>query len=93
MASDDMYKPDALFGMECGEAVEALLMYLDGNLTDEKRLLIEQHLMACEPCGAAASFERELRAVIADRCQDRVPDGLAAKIAAAIERERGSTGS
>ncbi len=88
MSDQEMYRPSALFGMDCGEAVDALLQYLDGDLTDAKRALIEQHLSACEPCGAAASFERELRVVIADRCQERVPESLVSRITEAINKER-----
>ena len=88
MSEHEIYQPSGLFGMDCGEAVDALLQDLDGDLTDAKRALIEQHLAACEPCGAAASFERELRAVIADRCHERVPESLVTKIAEAINKER-----
>ena len=76
-----------LFPVDCTQAVHELYGYLDGELTDERRAEIERHLGRCAPCGAAASFEVELRGVLADRCHDHVPDSLRARIAAALARE------
>jgi mycothiol system anti-sigma-R factor len=73
--------------VDCDEAVHQLYHYLDGELTDERRLEIAVHLDACSSCADAAGFEAELRAVIANRCRDRVPDSLLARIAEAIHEE------
>ena len=75
------------FGIDCWEAVHELYHYLDGALTDERRLEITVHLDLCGPCSDAAVFEGELRHVIADRCRDRVPEGLRKRIAEAIDEE------
>jgi mycothiol system anti-sigma-R factor len=74
-------------GVDCVEAVHQLYSYLDGELTTERRREITVHLDLCSPCGGAAEFEKELRAVIASRCRDRVPDALVARIAEALQRE------
>ena len=79
-----------LFGQQtvnCDEAVHQLYHYLDGELTDEKRSQIAEHLNFCGPCGGAAEFEAELRQVIANRCKDHVPESLRQRIAAAIDEE------
>jgi mycothiol system anti-sigma-R factor len=73
--------------VDCTEAVHQLYHYLDGELTDERRREIAVHLDACASCGSAAEFEAELRAVIANRCRDRVPESLLARIAGAIHEE------
>jgi mycothiol system anti-sigma-R factor len=73
---------------DCGSAVEQLYHYLDGELTEQRRVKITEHLDYCGPCAAAAVFESELRLVIADRCKDHVPDSLRERIASAIEAER-----
>ena len=80
---------DALFGVtvNCEEAVHELYIYLDGELTEERREEIRIHLDYCGPCGGAAEFEAELRKVIATRCQDRVPESLIRRVAEAIEEE------
>jgi mycothiol system anti-sigma-R factor len=80
---------DGLFGktMNCDEAVHQLYHYLDGELTEERRLVIHEHLNFCGPCGGAAEFEAELRIVIANRCKDHVPESLIRRIAEAIDEE------
>ena len=78
-----------LFGpaLNCEEAVHELYHYLDGELTEERRVEIRIHLDYCGPCGGAAEFEAELRRVIANRCKDRVPDSLIRRVAEAIDEE------
>ena len=70
----------------CFEAVEQLYTYLDGELTYERRVVIAQHLADCPPCGDAFDFESELRIVIAQRCRERVPEGLRARVYEALRR-------
>ena len=78
-----------LFGVQvnCEEAVHELYTYLDGELTEVRREEIRIHLDYCGPCGGAAEFEAELRKVIANRCEDRVPESLIRRVAEAIEEE------
>ncbi len=71
-------------GDECVEAAELLYHYIDGELTTERRVLITNHLDDCPPCLDAFDFEAELRTVIAQRCQERVPDRLRRRVADAI---------
>jgi mycothiol system anti-sigma-R factor len=80
---------DALFGsaMNCDEAVHQLYHFLDGELTEERRMEISVHLTYCGPCGGAAEFEAELRMVIANHCKDHVPESLIRRIADAIDEE------
>ncbi len=81
-------------GLDCDEAVHQLYHYLDGELTDQRRVEIARHLDRCEPCAGAADFESELRQVIANRCRDRVPETLIRRIADAIhEEERRHSGA
>ncbi|MEA2901759.1 MAG: hypothetical protein QOH36_1646 [Actinomycetota bacterium] len=70
----------------CYEAVEQLYFYLDGELTYERRVVIAMHLADCPPCGDAFDFEAELRVVIAQRCRERVPEGLRARVYEALRR-------
>jgi mycothiol system anti-sigma-R factor len=79
----------ALFGKttNCDEAVHQLYHFLDGELTEERRKQIAEHLAYCAPCGGAAEFEAELRQVIANHCKDHVPESLIRRIAEAIDEE------
>ena len=80
---------DALFGVtvNCEEAVHELYTYLDGELTETRREEIRVHLDWCGPCHGAADFEAELRKVIANKCKDRVPQGLIERVAEALDEE------
>ena len=72
---------------DCNETLRELYLFLDGQLTDEDRAHIQQHLDDCSPCLAAFDFEAELREVVRCRCTDQVPESLRARIAHALERE------
>ncbi len=76
-------------GRDCDEALSQLYEFLDGELTDERRVTIQAHLHDCGPCLEAAEFEQHLQQVLADRCRDTVPESLRQRIAAAIEAESG----
>ena len=67
-------------GADCNETIERLYHFLDGELTEERRLEIQRHLDECAPCVDAYGFESELRQVIANRCRDHVPDALLERV-------------
>jgi mycothiol system anti-sigma-R factor len=69
---------------DCSETLHELYHFLDGELTDDKRHRIRQHLEDCPPCFEAFDFEAEIKQYIAQKCRDRVPDELRDRIAAAI---------
>jgi mycothiol system anti-sigma-R factor len=71
----------------CNETIERLYFYLDGELTEQRRIEITRHLDLCGPCVGAYGFEAELRKVIAMRCKDHVPDALIERVAKALENE------
>jgi len=72
---------------DCEGTIERLYHYLDGELTDERRAEIKQHLDECSPCLDAYDFEAELRRVIAQRCRDRVPEHLVLRVRSVLEAE------
>jgi mycothiol system anti-sigma-R factor len=72
---------------DCNDTLRELYLFLDGELTDDDRAHITQHLDDCSPCLEAYDFEAELRLVIKSRCTDQVPESLRARIARAIEHD------
>ena len=74
--------------VSCEEAIHRLYAYMDGELTEQRRLEIVRHLDLCGPCVGAYGFEAELRRVIASRCKDRVPDTLVDRVASALAAEQ-----
>lgn len=83
MAENDLHASDS---DDCEDAVEALYMYLDGELTAEGRFAVRQHLEDCSPCFEAFDFEAELKIVVATRCRDEIPAELRERILAALKR-------
>ncbi len=80
--------PEAPAGfVGCDETIEKLYFYLDGELTEQRRVEIARHLDLCGPCVGAYGFESELRRLIASRCQDHVPEALRARVAEALREE------
>jgi mycothiol system anti-sigma-R factor len=71
----------------CDETIERLYFYLDGELTEARRIEITRHLDLCGPCVGAYGFEAELRRVISNRCKDHVPDTLVKRVAEALHNE------
>ena len=82
MQSDDL-------PLDCQEAIHTLYHYLDGELTEYRRVEIRHHLDDCMPCLEAFDFEAELKMVIASKCREKVPDGLRERIALAIQHDVG----
>ena len=74
--------------VDCGSAIHQLYHYLDGELTEQRRSKISEHLDYCAPCASAAGFETELRQIVADKCKDHVPDSLMQRVAQQIDAER-----
>ena len=72
---------------DCIESVHLLYHYLDGELTQERRVLIRQHLDDCPPCGQAFDFEAELRVVIAQKCREQVPPELVERVRKTLGQE------
>jgi len=80
--------PEAPAGfVGCDETIEKLYFYLDGELTEQRRIEIARHLDLCGPCVGAYGFEAELRKLVVSRCHDRVPDALRARVADALRAE------
>ena len=88
-AGPDATEPIAGF-VSCDETIERLYHYLDGELTEQRRIEIARHLDLCGPCVGAYGFEAELRKLVANRCQDHVPDALRERVARALQDEGAS---
>jgi mycothiol system anti-sigma-R factor len=70
---------------QCQDALHELYVFLDGELTAEKREHIRHHLDDCNPCLEHYDFEAELRIVISTKCKESVPQSLKDKILRALD--------
>jgi mycothiol system anti-sigma-R factor len=74
---------------ECNEALRELYVFLDGELTVERRDTIRRHLDGCHHCLEVFDFEAELKLIVARKCADTPPAHLMERIAGALrEAER-----
>ncbi len=78
---------------DCERALAELYEFLDGELTDERRSMLAEHLDACNPCLEVFDFEAELRQVIAQRCRDEVPQLLWERIAECLRTASDAPGA
>jgi mycothiol system anti-sigma-R factor len=76
-------------GPECREALDRLYYFLDGELTEERRHQIQDHLDTCLPCLEAFDFEAEVKLLIARRCRDELPARLRVRVALALSEASG----
>ena len=76
--------PGASVADDCVAMVAKLYEFLDGELTEQRRYLIQAHLEGCPSCFSAFDFEAELRLVIAHRVRAQVPFSLAERVRRAI---------
>jgi mycothiol system anti-sigma-R factor len=72
-------------GGGCEEAVEALYLFLDGEMTVEQKTLVQAHLDGCPPCYEAYEFEYELLQVVSIKCREQVPESLRHRVAQALQ--------
>lgn len=78
------HDPCAANPTDCKTAVEELYVFLDGELTDEKRASITSHLDACAPCLDAFEFHSELKTVVSQKCRTELPSGLKERVFEAL---------
>lgn len=88
-----MADADADNQVDCNAVVEELYTFLDGELTDGRRVQIERHFTGCVDCHEVIEFHASLKMTISEKCREDVPDALRARIFDALRRaEAGPSG-
>lgn len=72
---------------ECNDLLHDLDHLLHGELPAEQAASLEQHLEDCPPCFESADFQAQLKALVAKRCCEDVPDGLKSRILGFLQDE------
>jgi mycothiol system anti-sigma-R factor len=83
---------DANNEVDCNAVIQELYTFLDGELSDGRRVQIEHHFTACTDCHEVIDFHASLKMTISAKCQETVPDDLRQRIMQAIQRTDGSSG-
>jgi anti-sigma factor (TIGR02949 family) len=68
--------------IECEQALAELEAYLDGELPEAERPVMEEHLQACAHCFDRKEFRVRIKAVVRRKCRPavEVPPGLTERI-------------
>ena len=66
--------------VDCGDVIEAVYLYLDGELDADSLDHIRQHLDECSPCLREYGIEREVKVLIARSCSEVAPPALRSSV-------------
>jgi mycothiol system anti-sigma-R factor len=69
----------------CAEAVRQLWEYLDGELPEQDRVAIEEHLGFCRRCCGEVEFAHELRGFLARGAAEEIPAEVRARLIATLD--------
>jgi mycothiol system anti-sigma-R factor len=69
----------------CADAVKQLWEYLDGALSEQDRVAIEEHLSFCRRCCGEVEFAHELRGFLARDAAEEMPDEIRARLIATLD--------
>jgi anti-sigma factor (TIGR02949 family) len=72
--------------IRCEEVVDHLLTFLDGEIEERRRELIERHLEECRSCCSRADFEFALRHKVREVAAKRPSPTLRQKIRQLIDQ-------
>jgi mycothiol system anti-sigma-R factor len=73
----------------CSEVIEQVYLYLDGEIDDEGRAKVREHLDECAPCLRHFGLENEVKALVARCCGgDVAPDGLKQRLLIRLQEVR-----
>ena len=53
---------------DCRDVLEEVYLYLDLECTDDRRMVIREHLDECSPCLREYGIEQEVKALVARCC-------------------------
>jgi len=73
---------------DCGDAIDKLYEFIDGELTPDVKRKITLHLQECAPCLDQADVERAIKALVSRSCTDRAPGGLRERILSRLAEAR-----
>jgi mycothiol system anti-sigma-R factor len=70
---------------DCTEVLDEVYLYLDLESTDDRRVVIRQHLDECSPCLREYGIEQEVKALVARCCgSETAPKDLKQRLRAKL---------
>jgi mycothiol system anti-sigma-R factor len=75
--------------MPCTEVIEQVYLYLDGEIDDEGRAKVREHLDECAPCLRQFGLEQDVKALVARKCGgDTAPNDLKERLVVRLQQVR-----
>jgi mycothiol system anti-sigma-R factor len=72
---------------DCSEVLQVVYTFLDGELGDDDKHKIREHLDECSPCLRQFGIEQEVKQLVARCCgDDRAPETLRLRIVTRIQQ-------
>ena len=72
---------------ECDMILQEIQLYIDGEVTAERRTKLEDHLTSCTPCMHRAEFQARLKDIVRSKCSLEAPDHLVLRIRRVIRSD------
>lgn len=77
-------------GDDCDRLLDELDHFLHGELSSERAADLHRHLDGCPPCLESADFQAQLKALIARRCGEPVPESFRQRVLGFLRDEQPS---
>lgn len=75
--------------VDCAEVIEQVYLYLDGEIDDEGRSKVREHLDECAPCLRQFGLEQDVKALVARCCGgDAAPHDLKERLIVRLQQVR-----
>jgi mycothiol system anti-sigma-R factor len=71
---------------DCEAVIRLMFAYLDGELEDEQRGGVDEHLKLCRSCFSRAEFERRLKSQLSELGRESVPAPLEERVRALMSQ-------
>ena len=75
----------AVNNIDCAQALKRLIEFIDQELVDADREVIERHLQTCRSCLSRAEFERALKARLRSLSHGDVPSKMLDRITSLMQ--------
>lgn len=62
--------------IECDEAIQMVLEYLDNELANHDHDALESHIDKCRSCYTRVEFEKRLKGMVSEKEEPAVPENL-----------------
>lgn len=80
--------------VDCSEVIEKVYFYLDGEIDDDTRRIVKQHLHECAPCLRKYGLEQDVKALVARCCGgDVAPEGVRERLMVRLQEVRVELGT